>query len=102
MRRAFAVMILLLVTSAAARGADLIAFWDVPRHGANCFNESPPDGEYFRALRAYGATWVRLTFSKWKSAREGDFLFGSLDDYLALVPEYLSLLRAVLDRADAA
>jgi Cellulase (glycosyl hydrolase family 5) len=102
MWRASTVMVLLLAASAGARGADAIAFWDVPRHGANCFNEAPPDAEYFRALRAYGATWVRLTFSKWKSARDGDFLFGSLDDYHALVPEDLAVLRSVLDRADAA
>lgn len=101
MSRALTVVVLLLA-SAATRGADAIAFWDAPRHGANCFNESPPDTEYFRALRAYGANWVRLSFSKWKSARGGAFLFDSLDDYQALVPEDLAVLRAVLDRAEAA
>jgi hypothetical protein len=101
MRRVF----LLLLCSChplLAHGADLIGFWDSPRHGANCFNESPPDAAYFHALRRYGATWVRLTFSKWKSARAGDFLLGDLDDYRGLVPEDLATLRAVLDRAQAA
>jgi hypothetical protein len=85
-----------------AHAADSMSFWDTPRRGSNCFNEQPPDAEYFRALRAYDATWVRLTFSKWKSARDGDFLFGSLDDYRALVPEDLATLRRVLDDAHAA
>ena len=85
-----------------ARGADAIAFWDVPRRGANSFNETAPDAAYFRALRGYGATWVRLSFSKWPSATRGDFLFGSLDDYRALVPEDLALLHRVLDDAHAA
>jgi hypothetical protein len=94
---------LLLVSAwrAIAGGADAIAFWDTRQAGANCFNESPPDAEYFRALRGHGATWVRLSFSKWKG-RQRDFLFGSLDDYRALVPEDLATLRAALDRAHAA
>jgi hypothetical protein len=93
---------LALVTS-PARAADLIGFWDTPRHGANCFNETPPDEAYFRALRAYGARWVRISFSKWKSATgRRDFLFDSLDDYRALVPEDLAILRAVLDQAHSA
>lgn len=87
----------------SADSADLIGFWSSPRHGANCFNESPPDQAYFRALRGYGATWVRVAFSKWKSPTgKRDFLFGNLDDYRALVPEDLAILREVLDRAHAA
>lgn len=86
-----------------AASADLIAFWDSPRHGANCFNEKPPDEAYFRALRGYGATWVRVAFSKWKSSTgKRDFLFGNLDDYRELVPEDLATLRKVLDHAQAA
>ncbi len=95
-------VILLVLCLPASRGADLIAFWDVPRRGSNCFNEAPPDAGYFKALRGYGATWVRLTFSKWKSARTGDFLFGSLDDYRSLVDEDLATFRGVLDDAHAA
>jgi hypothetical protein len=101
MRRAL-IFCLLWLGIPGVHAADRIAFWDQPRHGSNCFNEQPPNAEYFRALRAYGATWVRLTFSKWKSARDGDFLFGNLDDYRALVPEDLATLRTVLDEAHAA
>ena len=86
---------------APAFAADRMDFWETPQRGANCFNEAPPDAEYFRALRGYGATWVRLTFSKWKS-RQRDFLFGSLDDYQGLVAEDLATLRATLDRAHSA
>src|SRR5688572_17381449 len=102
MRRLIVLCLLGLAFPHDARSADTIAFWDVPRRGSNCFNEQPPDADYFRAMRGYGATWVRLTFSKWKSARPGDFLFGSLDDYRALVPEDLATLRKVLDEAHAA
>jgi hypothetical protein len=88
---------------APVRAADLIGFWDTPQHGANCFNETPPDEAYFRALRGYGATWVRVAFSKWKSTTgQRDFLFGSLDDYRALVPQDLAVLRRVLDHAHSA
>src|SRR5262245_23904001 len=102
MRRTLTLVLLALFTALSARGADSIAFWDAPQRGSNCFNETPPDAEYFRALHAYGATWVRLAFSKWKSAHGRDFLFGNLDDYTALLPEDLATLRAVLDRAHAA
>ncbi|HEX6397795.1 MAG TPA: cellulase family glycosylhydrolase [Steroidobacteraceae bacterium] len=91
-----------MVCLRGAQAADALSFWDRPQRGANSFNELPPDAAYFRALRAYDATWVRLSFSKWKSAREGDFLFGSLDDYRALVPEDLATLRQVLDDAAGA
>ncbi len=101
MRGAF-LTILLALSTCAAQAADSIGFWNTPQRGSNCFNETPPDAEYFRALRAYGATWVRLTFSKWKSARGRDFLFGSLDEYESLVPEDLATLRRVLDHAHAA
>jgi hypothetical protein len=95
--------IALAALSSAARAADLIGFWDTPRHGANCFNETPPDAAYFRALRGYGASWVRIAFSKWRSATgQRDFLFGSLDDYRALVPQDLAILRRVLDHAHSA
>ena len=96
------VLLVLLCLPLAAPAADLIGFWDQPRRGSNCFNETPPDAAYFKALRGYGARWVRLSFSKWRSARNGDFLAGSLDDYRALVPEDLATLRAVLDLAHAA
>jgi hypothetical protein len=76
-----ALVIFFLALSASA--ADLIAFWDQPRRGANSFNEVPPDDAYFRALRAYGATWVRIAYDKWKT-------------------HDAAAIRAVLDRAHAA
>jgi hypothetical protein len=89
--------------AAPALSADTINFWNTPRHGANSFNESPPNAAYFRALRAYGGTWVRLSFSKWKTAGSGrDFLFDNLDDYHGLVAADLATLRRVLDDANAA
>ncbi|HMI18423.1 MAG TPA: cellulase family glycosylhydrolase [Sphingomonas sp.] len=84
-----------------ACAADLIAFWNVPEHGGNSFNGKPPSEAYFRALRGYGATWVRLTPSKWKG--EGrDFLIGDADHYAGIPPQDLKLLVAALDRAQAA
>jgi hypothetical protein len=103
MRRILLLCVLLSFVPASVRAADEIAFWDTTRRGANCFNESPPDAAYFRALRGHGATWVRLAFSKWKSPTgQRDFLFGSLDEYRALVPQDLAVLRVVLDHAHAA
>lgn len=101
MRRVISVLLAAFALSGPAFAADSIDFWNTPQHGANSFNGAPPDKAYFHALRSYGATWVRLTFSKWQS-RERDFLFGSLDDYVGLVPEDLATLRGVLDDAHAA
>jgi hypothetical protein len=100
MRRCLWFCFLALLSSTAFPG-DTIAFWNTPQHGANSFNGAPPDVAYFRALHGYGATWVRLVFSKWKS-HERDFLFGNLDDYHGLVAEDLEKLRQVLDAAHAA
>lgn len=85
---------------APAQAAD-IAFWDRPRHGGNSFNGQPPDEAYFRALRATGATWVRLTFSKWQGAGR-DFLIGDADDYRGLPAGDLALLRRAMDAAASA
>ena len=81
--------------------ADLISFWDTPRHGGNSFNRLAPDQAYFNALRAYGATWVRLSYDKWQPAQR-DFLLGSADDYQGLPATDVVQLRAVLDRAHLA
>jgi len=103
MRRAISWLIAAFVLSGPGNAADQLTFWDTPQRGANCFNSGPPDAAYFRALRGYGATWVRLSFSGWKSAEEGrEFLFGSLDDYHGLVAGDVAIFRAVLDRAQAA
>jgi hypothetical protein len=107
MRRLLHCLLLCWLCQVPAWGADSIAFWNVQQRGANCFNETPPGADYFKALRGYGATWVRLTFSKWPSASTqgdlaGDFLFGSLDEYRSLVSADLETLRGVLDLAHAA
>ncbi len=85
----------------SAQAADLIDFWDVPRHGGNSFNRLPPDQAYFRALKDYGATWVRLSYDKWQPAGR-DFLLGDADGYKGLVAEDLAHLRKTLDAAHAA
>ncbi|MDZ4311980.1 MAG: cellulase family glycosylhydrolase [Cypionkella sp.] len=86
---------------AVAYSADLISFWDSPQKGANGFNAKPQDEAYFKALADTGATWVRLTFSKWHG-KGRDFLIGDADHYAGLVPEDLATLRASLDAAHAA
>ena len=86
-------LILAMACAAQARAADLISFWQRPQHGSNCFNEARRTRPYFKALRDCGATWVRLTFSKWSPPPARDFLYGSLDDYRALNPDDLAVLR---------
>ncbi|AXO89368.1 glycosyl hydrolase [Pseudomonas parafulva] len=89
---------LLALTPLPALAADLIAFWDEPRHGANSFNRLPPDQAYFDALKGYGASWVRLSYDKWQPAGR-DFLLGDADEYAGLAQADLQTLVAVLDRA---
>ncbi len=93
--------IVLLLAGSVACAADLIAFWNTPRHGGNSFNRLPPDQAYFDALRGYGATWVRLSYDKWQPARR-DFLLGDADAYQGLPAADLATLRATLDRAHQA
>ena len=90
-----------LAASTPLAAADLISFWDKPRHGGNSFNRLPPDRAYFDALKGHGATWVRLSFDKWKPAQR-DFLIGNADDYQTLDADDLATLRATLDRAHEA
>lgn len=97
-------IVFLLVFLGLARpafAADLVGFWDAPRHGGNSFNRLPPDQAYFDALKVYGATWVRLSYDKWKPEKR-DFLVGDADHYDGLVQSDLKTLRAALDRADKA
>lgn len=61
----------------------------------------PPDQAYFDALKKYGASWVRLSYDKWKPARR-DFLIGDADHYESIPPSDLATLKATLDRADKA
>lgn len=92
---------LLVLSTLPASAADLMAFWDTPRHGGNSFNRLPPDQAYFDALRGYGATWVRLSYDKWQPVKR-DFLLGSADTYEGLPDADLAVLRATLDRAHQA
>src|SRR3546814_9740573 len=69
-----------------------IDFWNVPRHGGNSFNGTPPDQAYFDALAGYGATWVRLVYDKWTPARR-DFLIGDADHYDGLIAADLATLK---------
>ncbi|WP_256659572.1 glycoside hydrolase family 5 protein [Pseudomonas sp. H9] len=78
-----------------------MTFWDTPRHGGNSFNRLPPDLAYFQALKAYGASWVRLSYDKWQPAGR-DFLLGDADGYTGLASNDLAQLRQVLDAAHAA
>lgn len=93
--------LLALSLCSAASAADLIGFWDQTQRGGNSFNRLPPDQAYFDALKGYGASWVRLSYDKWKPARR-DFLIGSADDYRGLEAQDLAVLKASLDRAHRA
>ena len=101
MRAAAALALAALALAVPAKAGTTISFWNEPRHGANSFNEEPPNQAYFDALAATGATWVRLTFSKWHGQGR-DFLLGDAGDYQGLPPADLALLMEVLDRADHA
>ena len=92
---------LLALFAPLATAADLIEFWNTPRHGGNSFNRLPPDQAYFDALSHYGATWVRLSYDKWQPAKR-DFLLGDADAYQGLPAADLATLRATLDRAHQA
>jgi len=92
---------LLACLSWPAAAADLIGFWDSPRHGGNSFNRLPPSAEYYQALSDYGASWVRLSWDKWRPARR-DFLLGDADQYTGLAQDDLRTLISNLDRAHAA
>lgn len=94
-------LFLSLAMSCAANAADLITFWDTPQHGGNSFNRLPPDQAYFDALKKYGASWVRLSYDKWKPAKR-DFLIGDADHYEGIPAADLATLKATLDRADKA
>ena len=93
---------MLLCLFAFSAQAAVNTFWSQPQRGGNSFNETPPDRAYFQGLRDTGATWVRLTPDKWRSAGGRDFLMGDADRYQGLVPADVATLRRVLDDADAA
>ncbi|MEI2298415.1 glycoside hydrolase family 5 protein [Ensifer sp. MJa1] len=99
--RLIASTFLALSLAGPATAADLITFWDTPQHGGNSFNRLPPDEAYFEALAGYGATWVRLSYDKWKPAKR-DYLIGDADQYEGIPAADLKTLKATLDRADKA
>jgi hypothetical protein len=84
--------------SGIGHAADKITFWDTPKYGGNSFNRLPPDNAYFKALHAYGASWVRLSYDKWQPAQR-DFLLGNADHYQGLDAQDLTTLIETLDRA---
>lgn len=94
-------LLTLCCLSGTTHAADLIGFWDTPRHGGNSFNRLPPQKGYFDALRGLGASWVRLSYDKWPPS-ERDFLLGDADHYQGLAEPDLATLRQVLDDAHAA
>ncbi|MBZ9655084.1 glycoside hydrolase family 5 protein [Phyllobacterium lublinensis] len=94
-------LLFFLGLTCGAQAADIIGFWDKPQHGGNSFNRLPPDQAYFDALKNYGASWVRLSYDKWKPANR-DFLLGDADHYQGIPAGDLATLRAALDRADKA
>ncbi|MEG2804760.1 cellulase family glycosylhydrolase [Stenotrophomonas sp.] len=102
MRWMLLIVLSLVLMSPAHAQAPPDAFWAQPQRGGNSFNQAPPDRAYFDALRATGATWVRLTPDKWPSAGGRDFLMGDADRYQGLVGDDLATLRRVLDDAHAA
>ncbi len=76
-----------------------MAFWESqPQHGANCYNIHVDEG-WFKAAKAAGFNWVRLTWDKWPGSGR-DFLAGDLDNYQSLQPDDLKRLYQVLDLAD--
>ena len=99
--RVVASALLALSVASPAGAADLIGFWDKPQHGGNSFNRLPPDDAYFKALAGYGATWVRLSYDKWRPAKR-DYLIGDADKYAGIPAADLKTLKETLDRADKA
>lgn len=94
-------------TPVSARSADVeergpITFWNTPQRGANGMGVTPPDRAWFDALRASGASWVRLAPDKWPAAGGRDFLIGNADDYQGLVAQDLARVRTALDDAHSA
>ncbi|HLO68840.1 MAG TPA: cellulase family glycosylhydrolase [Holophaga sp.] len=88
--------------SGRAGAAEPMAFWEGrPRKGANLFDAAPPSAATLEAARGLGIQWIRLAWDKWPGAGR-DFLLGSADGYRGLPAADLQVLRAALDRAQAA
>jgi len=87
-----------LLMGYSVQAQEKIIFWDKPQYGGNSFNRLPPDDAYFQALKAYGASWVRLSYDKWQP-QQRDFLIGNADQYQGLVQEDLTVLKQTIDKA---
>lgn len=96
--RLLMVILVALLSSNVMAANDKLAFWDVQRKGANCFNVEPEE-LWFKAAHELGIQWVRMTCDKWKG-RQRDFLIGDANNYTGIVPEDLTRLIQVLDWAD--
>jgi endoglucanase len=109
LRKHFALAMVVVLTLALAdrlpAAESKIGFWDVPRHGANFFNNVELK-ERFVAARAVGVEFVRLAPNKWLNgrpeSRRGDFLLGPPETFSRLDTNDVALLRRVLDDAHAA
>ena len=84
-----------------AHCADLIHFWDTPKHGANVFNRLPANSTLYPALAHYQFSWVRLSYDKWQSKHK-DFLIGDASHFKILVPEDLKRLQGEINKAGKA
>ncbi|MBN2316684.1 MAG: HEAT repeat domain-containing protein [Sedimentisphaerales bacterium] len=92
------VSLIVLLSSNVPAANDKLAFWDVQRKGANCFNVTPEE-PWFKAAHELGIQWVRMTYDKWKG-QQRDFLMGDAGNFTGIVQEDLAKLIQVLDWAD--
>lgn len=81
-------------------GQTSVDYWEEKqRMGTNSFNDIPPSQDYFDAFAAYGGEWVRLTWTKWESGGDGEFLIGDPSNYKGLVQKDVETLKKVVKRA---
>jgi endoglucanase len=99
-RNVLALATLALAAAQAAGADDPPAFWDTPRHGANCQRRSV-DAAYWRAAKAAGLDFVRLLPDAWP-ARRRDLLIGDASGFTAIEEADLASLVRALDEADRA
>lgn len=72
-----------------------MSFWQVPKKGANIFNQKVSKAD-IRAAKTYGIEFIRLAPDKFHTAKR-DFLIGNADKYEGLVHEDLKALKSILD-----
>ena len=96
-----AVLLTYLFCFSNAFAADLIHFWDIPRHGANVFDRMPANSTLYPALAKYRFSWVRFAYDKWHSKHK-DFLIGDVSHFNQLVANDLKLLKKEINKAGQA